>query len=57
MVLMASRLDRQMIDGLDIALFSAEGFRLVSEQEKEALRVKSAALDAAIRTGIEAPLI
>jgi hypothetical protein len=56
-VLMASRLDRQMIDGLDIAIFNAEGYRLLNEQEKEVLRVKSAALDAAIRAGLEAPLI
>ena len=48
-VLTAHHFDSLMIDGLDIAEFDSQGFRLVTEEEKQSLRTKCNELDLAIR--------
>ena len=48
-VLTAHYFDSLMIDGLDVAVFDSQGFCLVSEEEKQALRTKSGELDLRIR--------
>ena len=48
-VLTASQWDSLMIHGIDIATFEGHEFHLVGEEEKQALRAKSEALDLAIQ--------
>jgi hypothetical protein len=48
-VLAAGRFDSLMISGLDVALFGEDGFRLLSESEKEILRSGYEELDGEIR--------